>query len=29
MALGLKALAVLLDDLGSIPSTYMAAHNCL
>ena len=25
----LRALTVLLEDLGSIPSTHMAAHNCL
>ena len=25
----LRTLAVSLEDLGSSPSTYMAAHNCL
>ena len=25
---GLRALAVLPEDMGSIPSTHMAAHNC-
>ena len=25
---GLRALAVLPEDLGSIPSTHMVAHNC-
>ncbi|KRY94874.1 hypothetical protein T4B_12424 [Trichinella pseudospiralis] len=29
MAQRLRALAVLPKDLGSIPSTHMAAHNCL
>ena len=29
MAQQLGALAVLPEDLGSIPSTHMAAHNCL
>jgi hypothetical protein len=29
MAQWLRALAVLLENLGSIPSTHMAAHNCL
>jgi hypothetical protein len=27
--MGLSALAVLPEDLGSIPSNHMAAHNCL
>ena len=25
----LRALTALTEELGSIPSTYMAAHNCL
>jgi hypothetical protein len=29
MAQCLRALAALPEDLGSIPSTHMAAHNCL
>jgi hypothetical protein len=29
MAQMLKALAVLPEDLGSIPSTYMVGHKCL
>ena len=29
MAQRLRTLAVLPEDPGSIPSTYMAAHNCL
>jgi hypothetical protein len=29
MAQQLRALAVLLEDLGSMPSTHVAAHNCL
>ena len=29
MAQQLKALAALLEDLGSIPSIHMVAHNCL
>jgi hypothetical protein len=28
-ALWLRALAVLLEDLGSIPSTHIEMHNCL
>mgnify|MGYP001088289424 CR=1 FL=1 len=27
MAQGLRALAVLLEDLGSVPNTYTAAYN--
>jgi hypothetical protein len=29
MAQQLRALAALPEDLGSIPSTHMVAHNCL
>jgi hypothetical protein len=29
MSQRLRALAALLEDLGSTPSTYMVAHNCL
>ena len=29
MAQQLRALAVLVEDQGSIPSTHMAVHNCL
>jgi hypothetical protein len=29
MAWWLRTLAALLEDLGSIPSTHKAAHNCL
>jgi hypothetical protein len=29
MAQQLRALAALAEDLGSIPSTHTAAHNCL
>jgi hypothetical protein len=29
MAQGLRALAILPEDPGSIPNTFMAAHNCL